>query len=170
MEQEQIPLDAVLNYDLPIEKIVARLSGRRTCPKCKAVFHVTGRPPRVNGICNHCGQNFSSARMTGPKPSACAWRFMKRAPNADRLLSETRPAGDHRGRGHAGGNLRAHPHRAGFRPQWQRAKAGREPARIELKFSAQDAGWFSPGHSPPASGKECGHFAKSRVVTVPPPV
>ena len=55
LQREDISLDAVLNYDLPIEKVVARLSGRRTCPACKAVFHVTGRPPRVEGVCDHCG-------------------------------------------------------------------------------------------------------------------
>ncbi len=55
LDQEHIQLDGVLNYDLPIEKVVARLSGRRTCPKCKAVFHATARPPRVEGVCDHCG-------------------------------------------------------------------------------------------------------------------
>jgi len=55
MRHEKIPLDAVLNYDLPIKKIIVRLSGRRTCPKCKAVFHVTTLPPRVEGVCDHCG-------------------------------------------------------------------------------------------------------------------
>jgi len=53
--QEKIKLTAVLNYDLPLDKVVARLSGRRTCPGCKAVFHVTARPPRVQGVCDHCG-------------------------------------------------------------------------------------------------------------------
>lgn len=48
-------LDAVLNYDLPIDQVVARLSGRRTCPGCKAVFHVTARPPKAGGVCDHCG-------------------------------------------------------------------------------------------------------------------
>jgi adenylate kinase len=67
MEQEQIPLDAVLNYDLPIEKIVARLSGRRTCPKCKAVYHVTGRPPRVEGICDHCGTKIEQREDDRPE-------------------------------------------------------------------------------------------------------
>ncbi len=28
--------------------------GRRTCEKCKAVFHVTERPPKVDGRCDHC--------------------------------------------------------------------------------------------------------------------
>jgi len=55
LEQEKINLTAVLNYDLPLDKVVARLSGRRTCPGCKAVFHVSARPPRAQGVCDHCG-------------------------------------------------------------------------------------------------------------------
>lgn len=50
-----VALDAVVCYDLPIAEIVARLSGRRTCPDCKAVYHVTGRPPHRTGICDACG-------------------------------------------------------------------------------------------------------------------
>ena len=45
----------MLDYELPIETIIARLAGRRTCSGCKAVFHITGLPPRVEGICDHCG-------------------------------------------------------------------------------------------------------------------
>jgi len=48
-------LDAVLSYDLPIERIVSRLSGRRTCSVCKAVFHVDARPSKVPGVCDQCG-------------------------------------------------------------------------------------------------------------------
>jgi adenylate kinase len=55
MESEKITLTAVVNYELPLAEIVARLSGRRTCEKCKAVFHVTGQPPKVDGICDRCG-------------------------------------------------------------------------------------------------------------------
>ena len=50
-----VDLEAVLNYEMPLEKIVSRLSGRRTCSVCKAVFHVEGRPPRMEGICDFCG-------------------------------------------------------------------------------------------------------------------
>ncbi len=53
--KEKIALDAVIDYRLPIDEIVSRLSGRRTCSACKAVFHVTGRPPRKSGVCDHCG-------------------------------------------------------------------------------------------------------------------
>jgi adenylate kinase len=55
LKTEGIWLDGVLNYELPTEEIVARLSGRRVCEKCKAVFHVTQRPPRELGVCDNCG-------------------------------------------------------------------------------------------------------------------
>jgi adenylate kinase len=55
LEEHEIRLEAVLNYVLPIATIVDRLSGRRTCASCKAVFHVTARPPRVPDVCDHCG-------------------------------------------------------------------------------------------------------------------
>lgn len=51
----QAPLQAVLSYDLPPDKIIARFSGRRTCSKCKTVFHVKSQPPQFAGNCDHCG-------------------------------------------------------------------------------------------------------------------
>ena len=55
MAEENLPLTAVINYELPLNEIVSRLSGRRTCKGCKAVYHVTGNPPKVEGICDRCG-------------------------------------------------------------------------------------------------------------------
>lgn len=55
LEQEELSLDAVLSYELPLERIVARLGGRRTCAECKAVFHTRARPPKTEGVCDHCG-------------------------------------------------------------------------------------------------------------------
>ncbi|HME33897.1 MAG TPA: nucleoside monophosphate kinase [Candidatus Sulfotelmatobacter sp.] len=54
MDSEKLALTAVVNYDLPFSEIVARLGGRRTCEKCKAVFHMTERPPKVAGCCDRC--------------------------------------------------------------------------------------------------------------------
>ena len=54
LETEHLQLNAVLSYDLPIEQVVARLSGRRTCADCKAVFHIAARPPRTPEVCDHC--------------------------------------------------------------------------------------------------------------------
>jgi adenylate kinase len=50
----EVPLHAVLNYTLPTEQIVKRLGGRRTCENCKAVYHLTGRPPKVENRCDRC--------------------------------------------------------------------------------------------------------------------
>ncbi|MBE0622597.1 MAG: nucleoside monophosphate kinase [Burkholderiales bacterium] len=55
LAQENVQLDAVLSYELPLETIVARLSGRRTCEKCKAVYHVQTKPPKAEGVCDACG-------------------------------------------------------------------------------------------------------------------
>jgi adenylate kinase len=52
---ERLKLDAVLSYELPLEKVVSRLSGRRLCSNCKAVFHIEAMPPKVPGVCDHCG-------------------------------------------------------------------------------------------------------------------
>lgn len=55
LAKQRVPLDAVISYDLPIDEIVSRLSGRRTCSNCKAVFHTEAMPPKVEGVCDHCG-------------------------------------------------------------------------------------------------------------------
>jgi adenylate kinase len=55
MDTEGLALSAVVNYELPTSAIVARLSGRRTCEACKAVYHVTERPPKVALACDRCG-------------------------------------------------------------------------------------------------------------------
>ena len=55
LDKDAIALTAVINYELALAEIVTRLSGRRTCEKCKAVFHVTGRPPKIAGSCDSCG-------------------------------------------------------------------------------------------------------------------
>jgi len=55
LEEEGLPLHAVVNYEMPLEEIVARLSGRRTCRSCQAVFHVVSHAPRVDGVCDQCG-------------------------------------------------------------------------------------------------------------------
>lgn len=49
-----VKLDAVVSYELPIDKITARLSGRRICSKCKSIYHLEGRPPKVAGVCDEC--------------------------------------------------------------------------------------------------------------------
>lgn len=50
-----MPLDAVINIKADAEVIVQRLSGRRTCKDCQAIYHVLYSPPKKEGICDRCG-------------------------------------------------------------------------------------------------------------------
>ena len=54
LTERGVALDAVLSYETPLEEIVARLGGRRTCSACKAVYHQTTQPPRTEGVCDQC--------------------------------------------------------------------------------------------------------------------
>jgi adenylate kinase len=55
LQQSGVALDAVLSYELPLDEIVDRIGGRRTCAASKAVYHVSARPPAVEGVCDRCG-------------------------------------------------------------------------------------------------------------------
>ncbi|MBU0687147.1 MAG: adenylate kinase [Candidatus Margulisbacteria bacterium] len=48
-------LDAVIYVAVPLDQVVARLSGRRSCRQCGAVFHVKFHPPKDDNKCDACG-------------------------------------------------------------------------------------------------------------------
>ena len=54
LEQMGIKIDAVLSIEVPDEKIVERMSGRRVC-SCGASYHVVYNPPKQADICDKCG-------------------------------------------------------------------------------------------------------------------
>jgi len=45
----------VLSYEVPEQAVVERIGGRRSCPSCGAVYHVTASPPRAAGVCDQDG-------------------------------------------------------------------------------------------------------------------
>ena len=49
------PLNAVLEFQLADSEIVKRLSGRRVCKSCGAIFHNLFEKPKVEGVCDSCG-------------------------------------------------------------------------------------------------------------------
>src|SRR5262249_41522321 len=55
LDKLNLPIEAAILIDVPDEDIVKRLSGRWSCPKCKATYHVQFKPPRVPGKCDVCG-------------------------------------------------------------------------------------------------------------------
>ena len=51
-----VELDRVIYFSLSNNEIVRRISGRRTCPECKAVYHLEYVPPKHEGTCDVCGK------------------------------------------------------------------------------------------------------------------
>lgn len=54
LNQKGQKLDRVINVKVPRSEVVRRLSGRRSCPKCQAVFHVEFAPPQREDVCDRC--------------------------------------------------------------------------------------------------------------------
>ncbi|AMC93570.1 adenylate kinase [Erysipelothrix larvae] len=46
------PIDLVLNLDVNHDELVKRITGRRLCPTCGAIYHIDTRKPKVEGICD----------------------------------------------------------------------------------------------------------------------
>jgi len=57
LEELGVNLDKVINIELPDAKILDRLTGRRTCPKCGATYHIKNNPPSEEGKCDECGSD-----------------------------------------------------------------------------------------------------------------
>jgi adenylate kinase len=55
LERHAKALDAVVSLEVPIETLVERISGRRSCPRDGSVYHVVQNPPRREGVCDLCG-------------------------------------------------------------------------------------------------------------------
>ncbi len=54
LQGQNRPLDAVLAFELDDERIVERLSGRRVCPNCGAIYHIVSHPSRAGDRCERC--------------------------------------------------------------------------------------------------------------------
>lgn len=48
-------IDFAIDVEVPDDVIVERMSGRRSCPNCGAVYHVKYNPPKKEGYCDECG-------------------------------------------------------------------------------------------------------------------
>ncbi len=48
-------IDYIFNFVLSEDEIIRRLSNRRICPKCGAIYNLISMPPKTPGICDQCG-------------------------------------------------------------------------------------------------------------------
>lgn len=51
----QRAIDHVVSIEVPNEELIKRLTGRRTCRNCGAMYHIVFGPPAKEGVCDRCG-------------------------------------------------------------------------------------------------------------------
>lgn len=85
LEQAGIRFDAVVALEIPDERIVARMGGRRVCESCGASYHVVNIPPKRRGSATCAAARSSSVRMMTPRRS----RIVLRSIIKRRSLSRT---------------------------------------------------------------------------------
>ena len=55
LEKHQMKIDKAVFLEVPHGLLLERLTGRRICKGCGAVFHVLAKPPKTEGACDDCG-------------------------------------------------------------------------------------------------------------------
>jgi adenylate kinase len=51
----ELKIDAVLNLEIDDRVVAARMTGRRSCPQCGAVYHLDNLKPKTEGVCDNDG-------------------------------------------------------------------------------------------------------------------
>jgi adenylate kinase len=67
LEEMGAPVKSAVLIDVPDSIIQDRIAGRRTCPKCKAGYHVRNLPPKVEGVCDVCGEKLVIRKDDNPE-------------------------------------------------------------------------------------------------------
>ena len=55
LEEMGIEIDKAVDIEVPDDKIISRLSGRRVCSACGASYHMSHKPSIKPGVCDRCG-------------------------------------------------------------------------------------------------------------------
>lgn len=91
LEELGAQLDAVIYLEVPETELLRRLSGRRTCPNCHAVYHVDTLSPQQEGICDKCGT--ALVQRDDEKPEVIRKRLEVYAAQTEPLLDHYREQG-----------------------------------------------------------------------------
>jgi adenylate kinase len=65
-EIKDIKVDGVISLEVPEDVVIERFSGRRTCPKCNAGYHIKYLPPKKEEVCDKCGTKLIQRKDDNP--------------------------------------------------------------------------------------------------------
>ncbi|HTW56084.1 MAG TPA: adenylate kinase [Thermoplasmata archaeon] len=120
------PIDVVFSFDLPVEVLVARLSGRWVCPRCQSVYHAETLPPRRAGVCDKDGT--ALVQRPDDRPEAVTTRFAVYQQQTEPLIARYRALG-----------------------RWQAVDARGSPDDVQARLRAAVARLAGTGAAAPAS-------------------
>jgi len=60
-------VDAILNLQIDDRVVAERMTGRRSCPKCGAVYHLKNLQPKADGICDNDGTKLIQRHDDSPE-------------------------------------------------------------------------------------------------------
>ena len=66
-------IDAIVDLVIDDSVLERRLTGRRSCPACSAIYHIDTLKPKVEGVCDKCGKKL--AQRTDDKPQVVKQRL-----------------------------------------------------------------------------------------------
>lgn len=55
LDARGMKLGKAIFLEVPKEELLQRLTGRRVCQSCGAVYHIQSKPTRAEGVCDNCG-------------------------------------------------------------------------------------------------------------------
>jgi len=67
LEAAGVHFDAVVSIEISDEEIEKRMTGRRTCIKCGATYHIEAAPPKQEGVCDKCGEALQQRKDDKPE-------------------------------------------------------------------------------------------------------
>ncbi|MGN1129535.1 MAG: adenylate kinase [Candidatus Flemingiibacterium sp.] len=67
LEDMGVSIDFVIDIEVPDEKIVERMSGRRVCSKCGASYHTVYNPSKNGLTCDKCGETLTIRKDDAPE-------------------------------------------------------------------------------------------------------
>ena len=67
LDKMGITLDLVISIEVPDEKIIARVGGRRLCKDCGTSYHLVYNPTKVEGKCDKCGGELYTRKDDDPE-------------------------------------------------------------------------------------------------------
>ena len=67
LDAKGVKIDHVVSIEIDDAVIEGRMTGRRTCAKCGATYHIAANPTKVDGICDLCGSEVTIRKDDAPE-------------------------------------------------------------------------------------------------------